>query len=195
MKKGWTTTKLIALGSLATLQFVINLPISGVFAASGSNPMAGLIYLITGPIFEVVALLLIQNFGCLTIRSIFITLISIPLPKVYPPPFSFLLGPIIALILDSLFYFLRHKKLLSSFIIGGTSSFLQAFSLYLIFLTIGYANAQKVPSFIFQSLRIVSRVTIIFAIIFALGMISGYLGYLIYQKIKDTTIVRRIQAS
>ena len=30
-------------------------------------------------------------------------------------------------------------------------------------------------------------------LVFTLGMAGGYLGYIIYQKIKDTNVVKRIQ--
>lgn len=194
MKKGWTTTKLIAVGSIAALQFVITLPIKGTFVGSGNNPLGAIFYLVTGPIFSVVTLLLIQQFGCLTIKSFLETLIGLPFPHVYPFPFFLFLGPITGFILDSLFYLVKTRKQLSSFIIGGTDSFIEAFWLYLIFITVGYAHAEKLPSLILESIKIIPQLIFIFAILIAIGSASGYLGYLIYQRIKNTAIVKRIQA-
>lgn len=193
MKKGWTTTKLVAVGSLAALHFVISLPIRGVYVGGGGNPLGGIFYLIVDPIIHVITLLLIQQFGCLTIKSFFTTLLSLPFPHVYPFPFFLLFGPVDKLILDSLYYFLKQKRRLFSIIIGGMNSFIEVLILYLIYVTVGYAGAEKLPKILLESVEIFGRLMIIFIIAFCVGAISGYSGYLIYQKIENTTIVKRIQ--
>ena len=105
----WNTTKLIATGSLAALEFVISLPIRGIYVGSGTNPLGGIFYLITDPIFDILTLLLIQQFGCVTIKNLMRTLITLPFPHVYPFPFYLVTGPITGLLLDSLFYLLKQK--------------------------------------------------------------------------------------
>lgn len=194
MKRGWTTTKLIAVGSLAALQFVITLPIRGLVAATGTNPLAGIFYLISGPIFSVLTLFLIPNFGSVTLKNVLETLVGVPFPKLYPVPFCFLMGPVTGFILDSLFCFVKQRKKLASLVVGGIDSFFESFFLYLIFITVGYAHAEKLPSLILESIKIIPRLIFIFGILFAIGAGSGYLGYLIFQKIKGTTVVRRIQS-
>jgi len=191
----WNTTKLIATGSLAALEFVISLPIRGIYVGSGTNPLGGIFYLITDPIFDILTLLLIQQFGCVTIKNLMRTLITLPFPHVYPFPFYLVTGPITGLLLDSLFYLLKQKMRLSSVVIGGMDSSITVFFLYLIYITVGYAGAEKLPKIVLESVEIIERLIILFMIIFVIGAVSGYMGYLIYQKIKDTSVVRRIQGN
>ena len=84
---------------------------------------------------------------------------------------------------------------LSSVVIGGMDSSITVFFLYLIYITVGYAGAEKLPKIVLESVEIIERLIILFMIIFVIGAVSGYMGYLIYQKIKDTSVVRRIQGN
>ncbi len=192
-KKNWTITKLIAVGSLGVLQFVLTLPIRGLFIGSGNNPLGAIFYLVSGPIFTVITLLLVKQFGSVTIKNLVVTLTSLPFPHVYPFPFYIFLGPAQGIILDSLFYFLKQRRRLSFLLIGGVDSFIEAFSLYAIYITIGYAHAEKLPGILLESIKMTGRLILLFGLIFLIGAASGYGAYLIYQKIKNTSVVRRIQ--
>ena len=130
---GWNTTKLITVGSLAVLEFLIWLPSSFIFASSGSV-FGATLQLFFGTFLTILTLLIVKEFGTATLFSFLNEFIGIPLPHVIPMPFTFF-HVLRGFILDCLFILLKVKEKLASVIIGGIENFLVVITMYIILIT------------------------------------------------------------
>jgi len=186
-KMSWNTTKLITVGSLSVLKFLLWVPSVFIFASSGSIFGAAMDLLFMS-FFIVLSLLIVQEFGTATIRQSTGMILSLPLPKVLVMPFS-LLHVVRGFIIDLIYLPLRNREKLMAILIGGIEDFLMVLTIYLVFITIGLPGMESVPDALMTPLGLL----ISFSVIFGIGGLSGYLAYVVYQKIKDTSVVRRIQ--
>ncbi len=84
---------------------------------------------------------------------------------------------------------LRINEKIKSVIIGGMEDVILVLTVYLVFLWVGLPGMEAVPEILLTP----AGVLISFIVIFLIGGFSGYMAYFVYQKLKDTNVVRRIQ--
>jgi hypothetical protein len=187
VKKSWTTTKLIVLGSITTLDLLIWLPIESLFGGSG-NPLVFITTAFTSCFFDIFTLLIINEFGAVTLKTFLLVILKLPFPRILPSTFLFLYV-LIGFILDTLFYVFKKNEKIASIVIGGVKNILTATTMYLVLRLIGLPVQERIPTVILNPFGII----ITFSSVFILGALAGYFAFLVYNKIKNTSIVKRIQ--
>ena len=186
-KTKWTTTKLIALGSISVIIFITRFIVYVSILGVTGNVFAGLIGIFIQAFFVVLNVLVIDQMGAATIFALLIFITDLSTPAILPQPIKlvvFLLG---GLCVDIAYKYLKNKKLLS-FVGGFLDNFVQMITVIALFFSIGISKV-NVPQFITSPVGVIS-ITVIASI---LGGLAGMGAYLVYQKIKKTTIVKRIQ--
>jgi len=188
MKKGWTTTKLIAAGSLGALRLITALPGAAIAGVTGIPFLSGAINFLSAGILYSITCLIIPKFGAATLMASIFSILAIPLPLMGPPGFlpKVILGAVYGLLADIVFLFLKKKKRLASVAIGSISSaFAPIVSLGLGYY-LGLPGAIDLIKMFFKLEIFISGAIV--------GAIAGYLGWLIYSKIENTTIIKRVQS-
>ena len=189
MVKGWNTTKLITAGSLGVLHLILNLPASSIAIITGVPLSSGVINIFVGGIIFSLTVFIIDEFGAATIMILIYSILALPLPLSGTPGFlpKVIFNPLLGLFIDFVYLLSKKNKRLAAILVGGFSQFFVPIIVVntgKVFNIPGISTAEKM----FTSPKILVSV-------FIAGAISGYLGYLIFQKIKITSILQRIQKS
>lgn len=183
----WTTLKLVVIGGLAAFMTVAMIIGATITAVTGQIALGGLINGFITPIITVLCLFLIENFGSASLLFFVFGILTIPLPLAGPPgwfikvPIRFI-GGVIA---DLLYILLRRNKIIAALLINAI---LQIYTGVAVF---GLGLCFEIPLLMNTAEFFFSPAGIGTAVFF--GCAGGYLGYLIYNKIKNTSIVKRIQ--
>jgi hypothetical protein len=188
MKKGWTTTKLIAAGSLGVLLMLLALLGNVINAVTGSSFFGGAYNIFIYPLLLVINLLVVRQPGSATITFLVYGVLSIPFP-VHGSPGFFPKIAILAIggfIADVIFFLLKRNKRIASLIVSGPVLWWFGIAIMITTRLFNLPGQEMVLKVVFTPLWFVG--------LFGVGAISGYLGYLIYQRIKNTAVVKRIQA-
>jgi len=188
MKKGWTTTKLMAVGGLAVLEIVVELLGASLQTIVGIPLGGGPIYIFTSAIFVMICLLVIDELGAATLMRFVLGILSIPLPSTGMPGFvpkvAIFLGA--GIIADLLYSVLKRHKTAASLTIGAQDSVYYGLAIIWLGRLFSLPGIEASAELFLSPLPIIG--------VSALGALGGYLGYLAYQKIKDTAVVKRIQS-
>lgn len=187
MKKGWTTTKLITIGSLAVLRLIFSLfsaPLANITGVTGAG---GAISFIFSAITWVLVCFIVQEFWSATLLGLVYGFLSIGLPIFGPPGFApkILLVGMMGLAVDAIYAFLKKNEKICALAIGAISQGI-------------------LPPIVLSSLTLV-RIPGSEAIFMALplplmiigglfgGATAGFIGYILYKKLENTAVVKRIQ--
>ncbi len=187
MKTNWNTTKLITAGSLGVLYFILSLFGAGIQAVTGFVGAGGIINSFLTPIMAMICLFVIDQFGAAIVMFTVLGILELPFPLTGTPGFLpkvfILVGA--GIVVDIMYFFLRGDKKTASLIIGGV------LTLYLAFTIVGVGRLFKLPGIEWTGKMLYSPPILFSAVI--IGALSGYLGYIIYGKIKNSAVVKRIQ--
>ncbi len=187
VKKGWTTTQLIAAGALGVLTLIMTLPgflISNVTGIPGSSyPISG----IAASMMAVVIVFLFKKFWAATISMTVLGFLAIPLPLAGTPGFlpKVLTFTAAGLIIDATYRALRNESKVSAAILGAVALFFQgiaALGIYILMLP-------QLAAFYIPVVHIMIALAIV------MGALGGLLGRFVYLKISKTAVVKRIQGS
>jgi hypothetical protein len=182
----WTLTKVIASGSLAVVTLVLSLFGALIVAVTGIPGAGGVINLLITPAMTMICLFVINKTGSATIMFTVLSILELPFPLTGTPGF---LGKIPILIIagilsDLIYLILKKNKIVSSLVIGAIGQLFFAVSI------IEIGRLMNIPGIEMTAKLVYSPNIIAIAV---MGSIGGYIGYAIYQKIKDTSVVKRIQ--
>jgi hypothetical protein len=188
MKKGWTTTKLIATGALGVLGALIFIPF---LVLVRILQMPGLFVMTSAfliPSILVPGLFIINQFGAAAIGVTVLVILTLPMGFVGPPGFlpGVLLGPTTGFSIDILYFFLKKREKLAAYVIAVAAILIQEIfyiSLLWLFSIPGWDKSLKL---------LVSLPGIGF--VFFHGILGGTIGYIILKRIRNTAIVKRIQS-
>lgn len=183
----WSTTKIIAAGSFGVLGFVLALFEAGIVSATGIALAGGVLGVLAEPLLRLLCCHVIDRFGAATVMGIVLGLLAIPISFQGPPGF---LPKVITQVIgglgtDIMYILLKKNPKIASPIIGGINRlvfFYLIIQIGRIFQMPGIEEAAKA----FTSIPVISAAVIV-------GAIGGFLGWVIYSKIKDTNVVIRIQ--
>lgn len=189
MKKSWTTKKLITVGGLVALKFLITVFFyTSVLALSGSV-FSGISYVLIGPFFTVLVSLIVDQFGSVLIFSVLRFIIELPLPSIFPEVVNLIFLLILGLTTDLFYSRLKAKKRFFSFLSGFVYNFLNMMILVFLYFSIGVPVAENIPKF-FEVPVVIVIITLLVSIT---GGFSGCLALLTYEKIRNTATVKRVQ--
>ncbi len=188
MKTRWNTAKLMAAGSLGVLRFLLTLTSIPVSILTGIPGSGGAISFVFAAIILVLSVFIIQEFWAATISSLVFGVLAIPFPFLGPPGFvpKIILIGLVGVIVDILFFFFKKKEKVAALTIGGISQGILPPILMGFLVLLGIPGSEK----IFESISIPLMVG--GGLIG--GSISGYFSYILYKKIENTTVVKRIQS-
>lgn len=189
MKKGWTMTKLIAIGAMAVVRFLIKIIFYTTLLATTGSIFSGITILIIGPFFRILTALIIGQFGAVMAFSVLSFFIELPLPGIFPPVVNLVYFIIVGFVVDSAHSILRSRKKLFSLVGGFASNLIDVLFVIFLYFTIGLFGSEGIPQFMTTPLGIVISTLVVSA----LGLIPGILAYLTYEKLKNTAIIKRIQ--
>lgn len=188
----WTTTKLIIIAGLAGIYLLISLfgSIPQTILGMGANIF---ILIPLGNMIIIFAVLLIRKFGTASLLALIHAIGALPLATMGPPgflpkiPAAFLGG----LAVDIVFFSLKKRPKLASITAASIGE------ITLSFVILGFGLLFAVFTMPGWSEKVLSSPLLIAAgviFIMVLAAIGGYLGWLLYRKLKNTAIVRRIQS-
>lgn len=188
MKKGWTTTKLIATGSLGVLGALIFIPF---LVLARVLQMPGLFVMTSAfliPSILVPGLFIINQFGAAAIGVTVLVILTLPMGFVGPPGFlpGILLGPTVGIAIDALYLMLKKREKLAAYVIAIAAIFIQEvfyISLLRLFSIPGWDKSLKL---------LISPLGIGFVLFH--GLLGGTIGYIVLKKIRKTAVVKRIQS-
>ena len=185
-KVKWSTTKLTAIGSLGAATAVLSLAGAAINAISGVSGFGAIINIFVYCMMFALCCLIFDKFGSATIMGLVFGIIAIPIPVIGPPGFlpKILITVVYGFAADIVYTLLKRNKKIASIGVG-----LAVWVHPLLFIPIGMyfsiTSIHKLADIIF------SPPAILFGS--AYMSFSGYVGYLIYNKLKNTAVVKRIQ--
>lgn len=182
MKKGWTTTKLIAVGGLGVFWLIISLPGHMIINITGFQGTAGGINVVISAFLMVLAALTIKTHGSVILLAFIYQALSVPLHVAFFPKF---ISAILASAMFELIFQISKEKKISVFLAGGVSQVAWGY------FNIMIAKIFGIPGVDFLIKIMFSPLIVIF--VFGISGFSGLGGYFIYQKIKNASVVKRIQ--
>lgn len=188
MKKGWTASKLTVTGSFGVIRFLVYL----IFASIGFilGPLTIVFTIFFFSFTSVLNWLIVRQFGTTTLQTFVEYMLELPLPVfAIIKPAEFLVALVRSFIIDILFVLLKKSDKIIAIVCGGTYSLFIGILGYVAYLIIGLPSDSAIPAFI---LTIYGAIFVLL-VLFLEGVIGGYLGYIVYQKIKKTAVVKRIQ--
>lgn len=187
MKKSWTTTRLITAGSLGVLATVLALAGAGIAAVTGVPGTSGFFTVLTTPIVVVICSLILNQFGAVTMMEFIHGVLEVPLPLTGAPGFLFKVPILIfsGLFVDILYLILKRNQRFAVSIIGGFYIVFGGVAVVLIGRLVNMPGVQEAEKFLINPAMLM--------LAFFGGAIGGNLGYIVFQKIKNTSVVKRIQ--
>jgi hypothetical protein len=191
MKKGWTTTKLIAAGSMGVLLWVFSIGGAALAAVVGFFAMSGIINMFVQAAVFTSACLILRKFGAGAITGSVFAILALPLPLLGTPGFlpKVIMGFLVGLVADTTFYLLRRRERLAAFATGAATQFILGFLFAGFGRLFGIQGFEKFPKF----LTTLPGAFIPAVIVGLFGGGAGYFGWVIYRKIENACIVKRIQ--
>lgn len=185
--KRWTIQKLVAAGALGVITTLVSLPgsfISVTLGVPGAGAVSNAFIL---PLSFIFALLLINKFGSATIVGAVYGFLILPMPIGGLPGFlpKTILWITVGLVSDIIWALLKVKERVKVLITCGVGTIV---GLLLFTSTLVIFNIPGGEVFI----DLIKK-PFILPILAIWGMVGGYFGRIIYNKIKKTSIVKRIQ--
>ncbi len=186
-KMEWNITKLIVTGGLAIVYLILALSGSALQAVIVIPGAAGIIMMFVGAMMFAFCCLLIRQFGCATIMGLIYSICALPLPVIGTPGFlpKILIGFSAGVAADLTYFLLKKNVKIAAIGIGAITQII------IPFMIIGFGWMLSIPG-IEKLIKLFISPIMIPATIIG-GGVGGYIGYLLFNKLKNTAVVRRIQ--
>lgn len=186
---GWTVTKLVGVSTLGVLYLLFSLVGATLPALTGIPMSSGIVNFVVSAAMYVFGVLVVDKFGTGMLMGIIFATLALPLPLYGAPGFvpKLLIGVATGLAAD-LSYLLFHKRpLLAAYAIGASTQITITLLVAGLGVVFAMPGIEKMISFFVTPLTL--------GLIVVLGGAAGLLGYWLFRKLKDRTIVRRIRFS
>lgn len=183
----WNTTKLIAVGGLGAVTVVLSLFGAAINAISGIPALGGILNIFVCSMMIALCCLTIDKFGSATLMGLIFSICAIPVPVFGPPGFlpKVLIGIAFGSSADMIYMLLKRNKKIAAIAIGIISSYVT------LFLIAWLGSLFSIPGIHELKETLLTIPVILGGGIYA--AFSGYVGYLVYNKLKDTAVVKRIR--
>jgi hypothetical protein len=184
MLKGFKTKDIILIVLLAVFMFIVDLLIvAPINTISGVHGMGFLIDVIFINALVTVSAIILKRFFSMTLLSTLYGVLVIPTMIMGPPtPFKVILGVMIGITADIVIWIFRYKKI--GFILGVAIANAISYPVgYYIGLLLGVPGTEELGKVVwFLTLAVL-----------LLGILGDWLGILLYNRIKDKTLVRQLE--
>lgn len=183
----WTATKLIAVGGLAAARLVLSLLGAAVVAITGIPGSGGVITVFVAGVILIFACLLIKRFGTATILTLIYSILVMPLPLGGTPGFlpKILIITTAGFVVDCIFILFRKNEKFAALMAGGILSLVEGFAMILLGKIFSLPGIEKFTQLFLSPIIVLAT--------FIAGAFAGFIGYLIYKKLENTALVKRIQ--
>jgi hypothetical protein len=151
--------------------------------------LGGIGLLIISPFFIVLAALVADVFGAAILYNLMVFFFMLAVPTIWPQWFNLIAMPLNGLIVDVLKKLLNKSNRLFSFVGGFVFTLLFILESILLYFTIGLPYTQSFPKFLINPLGL-GLISLLFSLI---GGLSGYAAFLVYKKLLNTSVIKRIQ--
>lgn len=182
----WTIGQLIAAGSLGVMYTVLIILGSSISTIVGVPIIGGLINVLFGSIVFAFSCLVIRKFGSATITGLIYGITALPLPVLGAAGFlpKIIIGFGGGLVADAVFLIFRKNDKIAAPMLGGFSETAIGALIIIFGFIFGLPIAPLLLKLFKQWLAYAD---------FVIGAIGGLLGFLIYNNLRNTTVVRRLQ--
>ena len=183
----WTTIKLVTAGSIGAVFLILAMSGSIVQSIAGFPGASGIVNGFIAGIMYPLVVLLVRNFGAGTIAGLTYYILGFPLAIGGAPGFlpKILIGLIVGLLADILFLLLKKNEKLTAVIIGALTQPAIGFLVGGLGLLFSLPGIDKYLNLLLKPISIVAA--------FIIGAIGGIVAYLIYGKLKNAAVIKRIQ--
>jgi len=185
--EGWNATRLAAAAAIGALLFIINVCTGMLIVIATGIPLAGAIImgLFVGIIIALTELIL-PIFPSATIMTLVYGILAIPTPISGPPGFlpKVLIVASAGFVADVVMSFFRKNEKIGVII----STIIASVVAFIIFLLAFYIF---LPKDLFAKFFSVFHILLVVCVIE--GAIGAYIGWIIFDKIKDRNIVKRLR--
>lgn len=189
IKEGWTTTKLIAIGSLVALRFLLKLILYTPLLISSGNILSGILIEIIAPYFLVLSALVINQTGTATLFTLLSFIVELPLPTMFPTLILLPTRLVEGLSVDFIYHRTCSRRKLFSFLAGFVATLIDLTVTVGVFFSKGFLNVKSVP----ESLATPPIIGLLLVLISVTGGLSGMFALFTYEKINNMSVVKRIQ--
>lgn len=181
------TSQLITAAGIGALYAIFSLIGGSITALVGIPAVGGVVTTFFGAIFFVLSCLVIKRFGAATITGFVYSIVALGLPVMGPPGFlpKIVIGALAGLVADILYVLLKRKEKVAVIGIGAISQITIAFA------NLGFGFLFSIPGIEKLAKLFLSVVTI--SALLIIGGIGGLIGYIIFNKLRNTAVVRKIQ--
>lgn len=185
----WTKTQLLTIALLAVVTMMFLLLGAGINFITGiSQPQAIIKHIIMGLMFPFIPLL-IRKYGSVTLYALITALLILPIPLLEPPGFlpKFILGVTYGIIAEIIYLILHRYERLAAMAIGAVMVTLWV-PLEIVSLTMFEGSLLVLVIKPYLSFEYILVALVV-------GSVLGFMSWLIYNKIRSTPLVIRIQKS
>jgi len=184
----WNITKLITASSLSVVYLILALSGGAITAITGVPGAGGITNIFVSGLMFAICCLIIRKFWAATVMGIIFGILVLPLTLLGTLGFvpKIAIAGIAGIVADSLFFALRRMEKLAAIIISLVCSLLTGFLIFGFTLLFGIPGASKMGEMWLNPIGITISIV--------LAALPGYVAYLIYKKLENTTTLRRIQA-
>jgi len=191
MSTKWTITQLIALAGLAAVYLVLAL-FGGVLQVSTGIIGANIIWIPLADMIVIFGRLLVNKFGAATILYSIYGIGALPLATLGPPGFlpKIFIGFTGGLTIDIIFLLLHRRPKAAAMTGAAIYEIIVAFEVVWFGILLGVPGLEIAKKFLLTPFW--GFITT--AVIALLGVLGAYLGILLYKKLENTAVVKRIQA-
>lgn len=186
MKTKWTVVRLIAAASLGVLSPVLQLLGAGISGVTGIPLASGVINAFVSPAMIMICAFVVGQFGAVTIMYTVNGIVQLPFPLTGTPGFLPKVPILIiaGVIADVLYLLLKRNNRIASLVIGGATMLYVGVAVVEVGRLFGIPGIEQTAKLLYSPLIIP---------IILMSAVGGYLGWLVYSRIKDTAVVVRIQ--
>lgn len=188
MKNRWTIYQLIGSGTIGALGAVLSMLGAIISTAVGILGAGGLFNAVFMGMMFSFCCITIRKFGSATIAGLVLSICLLPFPSLGTPGFfpKILIGLSAGFMCDITFFFFKKNNKLFSIIVGAGSSILITLEV------IGLGLLLSIPGIDETADLFFNRYKFLFLIFLFLGAIGGYIGYLLYSRLRSTNIMKKL---
>jgi len=174
------TRDFIILALLAAVVLLVELIIS---VGTGTLPVV-IFALFVDPIFAILAVFIVRKFGVVILGALLAGTLALPTPAfgVVPGLAKYILLVSAAILMELVILIFQKRERLASLIGGGALVVGNSLSFYCTALFLGIPSIQD---------TMLVTITIVG---FFVGVVGGYIGYLIYRKIENKSFIKQLQS-
>jgi hypothetical protein len=180
--------KLVTISALAALMAIVGLAGNLLVSVTGIPGIGSIVNCFFGPLVYTFCLLIINEFGAGFLMGVLYGIIVFPLPAMGTPGFlpKIIIAALVGFSADVVYSVAKKNKKVAATLTGIPINVVGILAMAAIFNLFGVPGAEKFMTMFLSPL---------IAVLIVAGMTGGFCSFLIYHKLKNTAVVKRIQVN